>query len=264
MTVLPVKGRAARTGYSRALFGQAWADADRNGCGTRDDILRRDLDGLTLRAGTRGCVVVSGVLRDPYTGSVIRFTKAQATAVQIDHVVALSNAWQTGAQSWTPAKRLAFANDPLNLLAVDGPTNEAKSDGDAATWLPPVKGYRCAYVARQVAVKAHYGLWTTVAEKDAMRRVLTACPSQGLPKGGLPVPTGSLRPTAAPTRTTALSPEAGGAGLADPGNVKNCADFDSWEQANAWFQIYLPRFGDVARLDANGDGVPCESLLRAP
>lgn len=262
--MLAVKGRAARTGYSRELFGQAWADVDRNGCGTRNDVLRRDLSGLALRPGTRGCVVESGVLHDPYTGSIISFTKTRATGVQIDHVVALSNAWQTGAQSWTPAKRLAFANDPLNLLAVDGPTNEAKGDGDAATWLPPVKGYRCAYVARQVAVKAHYGLWTTAAEKDAMRRLLTTCPSQALPKGGLPVPTGSVRAPAAPSRPTSTSPAAARAGLADPGNAKNCGDFGSWGQANTWFQLYLPRFGDVARLDADGDGVPCESLPGAP
>ncbi|GMA87462.1 hypothetical protein GCM10025868_27120 [Angustibacter aerolatus] len=156
---LVVKGRAARTGYSRAAFGPAWADVDGNGCDTRDDVLRRDLDGERYRPGTQGCVVVSGTLHDPYTGSTIRFVRGEQTsqAVQIDHVVALSDAWQTGAQQWTPSLRQRFANDPRNLLAVDGPTNQAKGDGDAATWLPPRRAARCAYVARQVSVACGTG-----------------------------------------------------------------------------------------------------------
>ncbi|MGZ6804621.1 MAG: GmrSD restriction endonuclease domain-containing protein [Nocardioidaceae bacterium] len=183
LATLPVKGRAPKSGYARAMFGQAWADVDRNGCDTRNDVLRRDLTAYVLRAGTHGCLVLRGTLHDPYTGRTIAFLRGQATstAVQIDHVVALSDAWQKGAQRWSAATRQAFANDSLNLLAVDGPTNEAKGDGDAATWLPPVRSYRCAYVARQVAVKARYGLWVTAAEREAIRVVLSGCPGQGLP-----------------------------------------------------------------------------------
>ena len=107
---------------------------------------------------------------------------ATSTLVQIDHVVALGDAWQKGAQSWTLARRTALANDPLELLAVGGAVNGAKSDGDAATWLPPRRAYRCDYVARQIAVKAKYGLWVTSAEKDAMARVLATCPAQPLPQ----------------------------------------------------------------------------------
>jgi hypothetical protein len=163
LAALPVKGRAPRTGYDRGLFGQAWADTDRNGCDTRNDILRRDLTALVLRAGTYGCLVLSGRLDDPYTGQPIAFVRGEGTSarVQIDHVVALSDAWQKGAQQWSTSTRTRFANDPLNLLAVDGPTNQAKSDGDAATWLPPRTSYRCAYVARQTAVKARSRLWVT-------------------------------------------------------------------------------------------------------
>jgi hypothetical protein len=95
--------------------------------------------------------------------------------------VALSDAWQKGAQKLSFASRVQFANDPLNLLAVDGPTNSSKGDSDAATWLPPNKAYRCAYVARQVAVKRKYQLWVTSAERDAIARVLKACPGQKLP-----------------------------------------------------------------------------------
>ena len=183
LDLLAVKGRAARTGYSREQFGPAWADVDHNGCDTRNDVLARDLTGERFRAGTRQCVVLSGTLHDPYTDRTVVFAKSRASAVQIDHVVSLSNAWQTGAQQLTADRRAALANDPLNLLAVDGPTNQAKSDADAATWLPPYRGGWCPMVARQVAVKRTYGLWVTAAERDAMRRVLGGCPEQALPTG---------------------------------------------------------------------------------
>jgi hypothetical protein len=185
---VPVKGRAPRTGYDRDRFGPAWTDNthDRlghNGCDTRNDILRRDLVDLTLKPGSHGCSVLSGTLVDPYTGKRIAFQRGVATSarVQIDHVVALSDAWQTGAQYWPEQRRVELANDPLELLAVDGPTNEAKGDGDAATWLPPNTVYRCAYVARQVAVKARYRLWMTPAEHAASSRVLATCPGQRAP-----------------------------------------------------------------------------------
>ncbi len=182
LATLVVKGRAPKTGYSREQFGAAWADVDRNGCDTRDDILNRDLTHKQWRPGTHGCVVVAGVLDDPYTGRALTFAKANAAAVQIDHVVALSDAWQKGAASWDAARRRTFANDPLNLLAVDGPTNERKGDGDTATWLPPDRSYRCRFVARQVAVKAKWKLWVTAAERDAMARVLARCPDQQVPR----------------------------------------------------------------------------------
>jgi len=181
LATLRVKGRAPWTGYTRERFGPAWADVDRNGCGTRDDVLRRDLADLRLRPGTRGCVVLSGTLHDPYTGRVVLFEKWHADDVQVDHVVALSDAWRKGAQSWTPARRLAFANDPLELLAVSGAVNQAKGGSDAASWLPAYRAGRCAFVARQVAVKARYGLWVTAAERDAIARVLAGCPRQPVP-----------------------------------------------------------------------------------
>ncbi|MFJ4472707.1 HNH endonuclease family protein [Streptomyces sp. NPDC089424] len=187
---LPVKGRAPRTGYDRDRFGSPWADTDSNDCGTRDDILKRDLDDVEF--GDGGCEVSSGTLDpDPYTGKDVAFVRGRSQ-VDIDHVVALSDAWQKGAQQWEPGKRIAFANDPLNLVAVDAGTNRAKGDGDTATWLPPNRAYRCAYVAAQVAVKKKYGLWVTSAEKAAMTGVLDDCPGQRLPTGG--------NPTEAPAR----------------------------------------------------------------
>ena len=183
LETLAVKGRAAKTGYSRAQFGQTWADVDRNGCDTRNDILKRDLTSIVYKAGTRNCVVLSGVIVDPYSAEKINFLRGNITSmeVQIDHVVALSDAWQKGAQKLSLTSRTAFANDPLNLLAVKGRLNSQKGDGDAATWLPPLKSYRCAYVARQVAVKAKYSLWVTTAEKAAIKSILDKCPGQLLP-----------------------------------------------------------------------------------
>lgn len=175
---LAVKGRAPKTNYSRDQFGGGWAS--NRGCDTRNVILHRDLKNPAVN---EKCQVTSGTLEDPYTGETIQFERGASTSddVQIDHVVALSDAWQKGAQQLSGQKREALANDPLELLAVDGPANQQKSDGDAATWLPKNKAFRCQYVARQIAVKKKYALWVTQAEKDAMARVLSACPGQPLP-----------------------------------------------------------------------------------
>ncbi|GAB3468133.1 HNH endonuclease family protein [Kineococcus endophyticus] len=183
LATLAVRAPAPHAGYARERFGDGWVDTDRNGCQTRDDVLARDLLDVSFRAGSGGCVVASGELVDPYGGERIDFVRGPGTSeqVQVDHVVALSNAWRTGAQGWDAARRTAFANDPLELLAVDGSLNAAKGDGDAATWLPPAAGFRCRYVARQVAVKAAYGLWVTPAEREAVARVLSTCPGEPSP-----------------------------------------------------------------------------------
>jgi hypothetical protein len=176
---ISVKGRAAKTGYTRAQFTH-WSDLDRNGCDARNDTLKRDLTEVIYKAGTRDCKVISGLLLDPYSGKVITFSSTKST-IDIDHVVALSNAWQTGAAYFDKTKRQQIANDPLNLLAVDFSLNRQKGDGDAATWLPPLKSYRCDYVARQIAVKAKYGLWVTQPEKNAIVKLLEKCEGQKIP-----------------------------------------------------------------------------------
>lgn len=168
------------TGYSRAQFSSDWGTL--NGCDLRNYILNRDLTNVITESPT-SCEVLSGTLNDPYTGKTIQFKRGQGTseAVEIDHVVAIGDAWQKGAQQLNSQTRYQLYNDPLELLAVDGPTNVQKGDGDAATWLPPNKSYRCQYVARQIAVKAKYNLWITQAEHDAMQRILASCPSQIIP-----------------------------------------------------------------------------------
>jgi hypothetical protein len=176
---IEIKGRAPKTGYTREAFGGGWERID--DCDMRNYILARDLvDTVFVMPG---CKVASGILHDPYSGQTIPFNRGLDTSddVQIDHVVALSDAWQKGAQQLTYEQRLALANDPLELLAVDGGLNQQKGDGDAATWLPPNKAYRCAYVARQVAVKKKYSLWMTRSEHDAIAKILGTCPEQKLP-----------------------------------------------------------------------------------
>ena len=179
LAALPTKGRAPKTGYKRSQFGDGWAKA--GGCDTRNVILRRDLANTVL--GDDNCKVQAGALSDPYTGQRIAFKRGanSSGAVQIDHVVALSNAWQTGAQQLSSEQRISLANDPLELLAVDGPANQQKGDGDAATWLPSNKPFRCQYIARQIAVKKKYSLWVTPPERTAMERILANCPEQRLP-----------------------------------------------------------------------------------
>lgn len=167
---LEVKGRAPKTGYTRDAFGDGWDSI--SGCTVRNIILNRDLTDVVL---DDECKVVSGTLQDPYSGEVIMFTKERSADVQIDHVIALSDAWQKGAQQLSYEQRVQLANDPLELIAVSGSQNQQKSDGDAATWLPKNRAFRCEYVERQIAVKIKYRLWVTEAEKRAMSEVLRSC-----------------------------------------------------------------------------------------
>jgi hypothetical protein len=181
LETLVVKGRAPKTGYERdALFGK-WADPDRNGCDARNEVLARDLKNEVLDSDR--CTVLTGEFTDPYSGTTLTFVRGQGTSnlVPIDHIVAVSDAWQKGAFKWDAAKRVNFYNDPLNLQATLMKLNSQKGDGDAATWLPPLKSYRCTYVARQIAVKAKYAIWVTKAEKAAMANILAKCPDQLLP-----------------------------------------------------------------------------------
>ncbi|WP_066365221.1 HNH endonuclease family protein [Herbidospora mongoliensis] len=171
------KGRGPKTGYDRDEFGYAWADnADdiplaRNGCDTRNDLLQRDGEEIEFRSGS-DCVVVSMTLDDPYTGKTIDWRKEDASEVQIDHVIPLSYSWQMGSARWTDAERKRLANDPLNLLPVDGSTNSSKSDSGPASWLPPVGKIRCSYVVRFAQVALKYDLPVTTADKEIM---LTQC-----------------------------------------------------------------------------------------
>jgi Protein of unknown function (DUF1524)/Protein of unknown function (DUF2510) len=193
LSTLPVKPALSTAGYNRTGdFGAAWLDEDHNGCDTRNDILSRDLTKIT-KSGV--CKVVTGVLVSPYTGSTISFLRGEKTSalVQIDHLVALGDAWETGAQALSQAQRETLANDPLELMAVDGRSNDVKGDKDASQWLPPNAAFDCTYVARQISVKVTYSLWVTPAEHSAMASVLSKC--------------GDITGTASPFAKTSVVPQ---------------------------------------------------------
>lgn len=258
LETLPVKGRAPKTGYDRkAMFGTPWLDVDRNGCDTRNDVLARDLTDIDRPSR---CKVLAGILNDPYTGRTIDFVRGNttSTAVQIDHVVALMDSWQKGAQQLSQDQRIALANDPMNLLAVDGPTNSQKGASDAASWLPPQKSFRCEYVARQVSVKAMYNLWVTQAEHDAIARILTGCPDQpaftSTYTAPAPKPTETAVPVPAPAEP-APAPEAPAPVVPDP-NVfyANCTAV----RAAGAAPIRVGDPGYSYKLDRDRDGVGCE------
>ncbi len=233
------------TGYDRDLFGTPWSDVDDNGCDTRDDVLARDLARPRYEPGS-GCVLATGRLPNPYTGRALPFARGAGDLVDIDHVVSLGNAWVTGAFRWDAAKRLQLANDPANLLAVDASSNRQKGDGDAATWLPPNKPFRCEYVARQVSVKAAYGLWVTPPERDAIARVLATCPGQTVPDGQ-----SVSRPRVAAKPTVTRQPSSGGGSST---YFENC---DAARAAGA-APVHRGDPGYSRQLDRDGDGTGCE------
>lgn len=267
LATVPVKGKAAKTGYDRTgMFGTAWLDVDRNGCDTRNDILSRDLTEVTM-AGT--CKVLAGSLVSPFTAASVAFVRGQDTSalVQIDHVVALSNAWQTGAQQLTQAQRISLANDPINLLAVDGRSNAQKGDGDTATWLPSNKSFRCGYVARQVSVKATYGLWVTPAEHDAIATVLSSCSDErAVTSSFAPLPAPPVvvapEPVAAPVvqpepepAPVEPAPEPAAPAPAVEVYYQNC---DAVRAAGA-APIYAGTPGYDSHLDRDKDGIGCDT-----
>jgi hypothetical protein len=179
---LPIEAKTSLDGYERGcgegegcVFGPAWADVDRNGCDQRNDVLHRDLADIEVREGTQGCVVVAGLLDDPYTGATVEFLKEDAAEVPIDHVVPLAAAWVQGAAQWTADERTAFANDLGNLMATTREQNSSKGDSTAEEWLPPDPAYGCSYATVVITVKDRYALSVTPAEADTLEDLLATC-----------------------------------------------------------------------------------------
>ncbi|MCD1285494.1 calcium-binding protein [Brevibacterium sp. CCUG 69071] len=270
---LEVKGRAPKTGYDADLF--KWrSDADHNGCDTRNDVLRRDLRDITLKSGTNGCVVIKGTLKDSYKGETYAFDR-NPNNIDIDHIVARSNAWQTGGAKFEEDTLKEFGNDPLNLLAVSSSLNRQKGDGDAATWLPPNKSYRCEYVSRQIAVKHKYDLWVVKAEKAAMERVLANCEGEDAfakyvawpaPGDGDNVRTAKDTPAKKKASSSSGSSSSGsGSSSSGSGRKSSSAGSGSvyYENCTAAREAGAApvRRGDpgyASHLDRDGDGVGCE------
>ena len=263
LATLVVRSPGAKTGYGREQFGAPWADVDRNGCDTRDDILRRDLGDVSLEPGARECVLLAGVLDDPYTGRKIQFERGGPSEVDVDHVVALGNAWASGAAQWALERWVALANDPLNLLAVEAAANRSKQDSDTAHWLPPSSAYHCAYVARQIAVKAKYGLAVAPAEREAMATVLRACPEEPLPVGDTRIVAQREAPRAKQVDGGPRHPKSAPASEPRPTVKRAAADpnYGSCKQAKANHSGPYVRGRDPEYAyyqDRDGDGIVCE------
>jgi hypothetical protein len=255
---LTVAAAGTMSDYDRAVLFGGWIDADGDCEDTRNEVLARDLTGITSEDG---CTVATGTLEDPYTGSTIAFVRGAATSgdVQVDHVVSLGNAWLTGARRLSQADRVALANDPLNLLAVDGPANGSKSDHDASEWLPPHEAFACEMVAAQIAVKSRYGLWVTAPEKNAMAGVLATCPEQHLPEGAsfgdIPgnIPSDTPGGPAAESAPPAV-PEAPVPAVPADVHYRNCTA--AREAGAAPLHRGDPGYRDA--MDRDADGVACE------
>ncbi|MEX5236027.1 excalibur calcium-binding domain-containing protein [Kocuria arenosa] len=277
---LKVAARGTMSDYDRdGLFG-GWIDADGDCEDTRQEILNRDLVDVV---SADGCKVDSGVLApDPYTGTTINFVRGPATSsdVQIDHVVSLGNAWITGARNLSKDQRVEFSNDPLNLLAVDGPTNQAKSDKAADEWLPPNVDFRCEFVAIQIAVKTKYKLWVTAPEKTAMTEVLADCECQDVPAGAVygdidsntlapveevqapvkespapePAPVAPAPVAPAPVAPAPAPEPVPAAPAAPAGGFANCTE----ARATGAAPLYVGSPGYAPKMDRDGDGVACE------
>ena len=180
-----VPERARRYDYRRPAFGDAWTDDSdaplgHNGCDTRDDILNRDLVDKTYISIKR-CpdAVATGTLHDPYTNTTIIFQRGAKVgeAVQIDHIVPLAYAWDMGAYNWPFPERLRFANDPANLLAVEGQANQDKGDSPPALWMPPNTAFACQYAMQFIAVLRGYQLPVDQPSAGVLRQAAATCPA---------------------------------------------------------------------------------------
>ncbi len=177
LRTVPSVKQAQEIAYERTRdFGDPWQDTDANGCDTRNDVLRRDLTSVTIGTQSNPCAVTSGDLVDPYSGQLIHFERRAATQVQIDHLIPLHAAWQLGAWRWSDQKRVAFANDPRELVAVSGAANQDKSDALANEWKPANRSIWCVYAINSIVVHHAYGLGATPQEAKALGSMLEMCP----------------------------------------------------------------------------------------
>jgi hypothetical protein len=177
LELVPIEDHGLAMGYERKLFGQAWQDRDWNGCDTRNDVLARDLVEVVFKPGTHNCVVLAGILNDPYTGTVIHFQRGNdtSTSVQIDHVVPLAYAWAHGADLWTSTERLDFANAQNNLVAVSGEANQSKQALGPGEWLPPNEAAWCDYAARFIDTVTIWRLSISSTDKDGLAKAVNSC-----------------------------------------------------------------------------------------
>lgn len=249
-------------GYSRNDWPH-WNDINGSGCDTRKDVLKAQVIGVPQLDpyDPSRCTIIEGDWYSAYDGVLYSGSPSE---LEIDHIVALSAAWRSGATTWNAAQRKTFANDPRNLVAVTISSHKPKSDKDVGDWRP-IRSAWCATATAIIEVKTIYQLSVDPRERDALKTMMATCgqPDQ-VPFGGRPT-TGTT--TGIPVTTLVPiepNPPANSLQPTNPGDTKNCGDFNTYPEAKAWFDTYYPYYGDVAGLDRDGDLKPCESLSGAP
>ena len=277
LALLTVADEMSRDGYDRSEWAH-WHTKSWSGCSTRQEVLVQTMIGEERSASGDPCIANEAwwysVYDDTWTSNPSEF--------DIDHIVSLAEAHDSGASNWEADRKERFANDVTNLVAVSASSNRSKSDRDAAEWRPP-QDYWCSFAYAVVEVKWLYSLSVDTAEYEALDEMIDTCtPIMSEPSNWWEVRTtfnvyyaaepevpettvaSDTTPISDATSTTSAAPEAREDEPKNPGDSKNCSDFLSYAEAKSWFDTYFPHYGDVARLDGDNDGQPCESLPGAP
>jgi len=257
LSLLAVIDNPAPVPYDRGDWGSGWSDADGDCLSTRHEVLMHEAaESVFLRDD--GCLVTGGTWFAEFTGVVV----SDPRDLDIDHFVPLANAHRSGAWEWSAETKRSYYNDltdPRHLIAVTSSANRSKGSRGPDEWKPPDETYWCTYADTWVDIKVRWELSVTSDELDALQSMLSACDGPPVREDLPPARVVLVATTAVPTDTISS-----GASGGNPGNVKNCGDFDSYLEAKEWFDTYFADYGDIANLDNNGDGEPCESLPGGP
>jgi len=271
---LTVEEEQPRSGYDRDDWPH-WKDTNGSGCDSRKDlVMLYAFENPTIDYDS--CSVSGGVWYSWYDGT----TTTNSSSFDVDHIVSLAEAHDSGGANWSRSKKQEFANYEVNLVLVSASSNRSKSDKDVAEWKPAQQAW-CATATRIVSVKYTFGLSVDQAEADALEEMLGYCGRDGQVDWFVANPvmpetasatTAAPPTTAAPAATTAPAvpvtsevTETTTGIPADPGDSKNCDDFATYQDAKDWFDYYFPYYGDVANLDgSDNDGLPCESRPGGP
>ena len=266
-----------------------WKDADGDCQDARQEVLIAESSVTVTFTDSRMCKVASGKWTDSYTGEVAE----DPSKLDVDHMVPLANAHDSGGHAWDDDRKAQYANSlnyPGHLIATTASANRSKGRKGPDEWRPPDQAYWCQYAIDWIVIKKDWGLTATEAESAALRVMLDTCeqnvtlqtseveadpttPTPAVtmqtpaaatppPTQSTPIPASTAPPSEAPTSTPQSAPLDT---KYDPeGPDRNCSDFDSWAEAQAFYEAAGGPDSDPHRLDSNGDGVACESLPGAP
>ena len=273
-----------------------WNDADGDCQDARQEALIDESSVAVTFTDNRMCKVASGEWTDPYTGDVVE----DPSKLDVDHMVPLANAHDSGGHAWDADRKAQYANSlnyPGHLIATTASANRSKGRRGPDEWRPPDQAYWCQYAIDWIVIKRDWGLTATEAESAALRVMLDTCernvtlqtseveadrttptpaPTIATPPTTMPTPaavtpqpapsTPIPAPTVPPSETPTPSPQTAPLDTKyDPdGPDRNCSHFDTWAEAQTFYEAAGGPDSDPHRLDSNDDGVACESLPGAP